>query len=326
VDADNDAGRGTGAGITAPEQLTRPEEPAEPEALLAEELAEPDGLVLQPREVRFDWSGLPLRWIPGQPLASHVINVLHLLLPEGERWFVRSFTEALPLIRDEALREEVLGFIGQEALHAEAHQGVLDHFAESGLDPEPYVRHMEWVFRKILAPRTGLSPARARAQLIERVAIVAAIEHYTAFLGDWILNAPALDRAGANPVMLDLLRWHGAEEVEHRSVAFDLLNHLDPGYPRRIRAMMLAGPVLVWLWARGTRYLVGADPQLGAEARASWRGAGAAARRGMLPSPYAALRSGMRYLRRDYHPSQEGSTRQAVAYLSISPAARAATH
>ncbi len=77
--------------------------------------ADPGQLVLQPRDVRFDWSGLPLTWIPGEPATSHVINVLHLLLPEGERWFVTVFKRALPLIGDEALREDVLGFIGQAA-------------------------------------------------------------------------------------------------------------------------------------------------------------------------------------------------------------------
>ena len=288
--------------------------------------AEPDRLALQPRDVQFDWSGLPLRWIPGEPVASHVINVLHLLLPEGERWFVQTFREALPLIRDEELREDVLGFIGQEAIHAEAHQGVLDYFAARGLDPTPYVRHMEWLFRRILGPRPGLAATMEQRHLVERVAIVAAIEHYTAFLGDWILNAPALDRAGAHPVMLDLLRWHGAEEVEHRSVAYDLLQHLDPGYARRVRAMALAGPVLVYLWVRGAKFLVSRDTELGPEVKASWRIVVADGRRGLLPSPRRALRSGLRYLRRDYHPTQEGSTRQAVAYLGSSPAARAAAH
>nr|WP_083268600.1 metal-dependent hydrolase [Lentzea guizhouensis] len=51
---------------------------------------EPDCLVLQPRDVRFDWSRLPMHWVPGEPVATHMMNVLHLPLPEGERWFVRS--------------------------------------------------------------------------------------------------------------------------------------------------------------------------------------------------------------------------------------------
>jgi uncharacterized protein len=280
------------------------------------------GLVLEPRDVRFDWTGLPARWIPGEPVASHVINVLHLMLPEGERWFAATFARALPLIDDDALREEVIGFIGQEAIHARAHQGVLDYFRDNGLDPAPYVRHMEWLFGRILGDRPGLTGVQRREQLIEHVAVVAAIEHFTAFLGYWILNADALDRAGAHPVMLDLLRWHGAEEVEHRNVAFDLLVHLDPSYARRVRAFALTGPVLLWLWARGARYLVSADPELGQ--KATWRGCLAATRRGMLPTLPSVLRSGARYLRRGYHPSQEASTRQAVAYLGSSPAARAA--
>jgi predicted metal-dependent hydrolase len=281
-------------------------------------------LVLQPRDVRFDWSRVPVRWIPGEPMASHTINVLHLLLPEGERWFVRVFRQALPLIGDARVREDVLGFTGQEAMHAEAHQGVLDHLAEAGIDTGGYVRQMEWLFRRVLGDRDGLDPARHREHLVERVAIIAAIEHFTAFLGDWVLGADALDAAGADPVMLDLLRWHGAEEVEHRAVAYDLLRHLDPGYLRRIRAMALAGPVLYALWIRGARYLVAADPALPG-ARATWRGYLAAARRGLLPRPWPTVRSGLRYLRRGYHPTQEGSTRQAVAYLARSPAARAAT-
>ncbi|MET7641638.1 metal-dependent hydrolase [Streptomyces sp. NPDC005438] len=284
-------------------------------------------LVLEPRDVAFDWERMPMHWVPGEPLTTHVINVLHLLLPEGERWFVRTFQQAVPLITDERLREEVLGFIGQEAMHAEAHQGVLDHFRARGLDPTPYVRHMEWLFGRVLGDRPHLSPAQRQDYLIERVAIIAAIEHFTAFLGDWILNAHDLDRVHADPVMLDLLRWHGAEEVEHRSVAFDLLTHLDPGYARRIRAMGVTVPIFLWLWVRGARFLMAADPELeGPASRPTFRGYLAAARQGLLPEVGKAVRSTARYFRRGYHPTHEGSTRQAIAYLGSSPAARAATH
>ena len=37
--------------------------------------------------------------------------------------------EALPLIQDDQLRLDVHGFIGQEAMHSQAHARVLDHFA-----------------------------------------------------------------------------------------------------------------------------------------------------------------------------------------------------
>jgi hypothetical protein len=285
-----------------------------------------DNLQLQPRDVRFDWSDLPMHWVPDEPQVTHALNVLHILLPEGERWFCRAFTQALPMISDERVRERVLGFIGQEAMHAKLHQEVQDHLRERGLDAGPYVLQVEYLFRRVLNPRQGLTPQQRKEEILESVALIAAIEHVTALLGDWILNSPSLDRAGAHPAMLDLLRWHGAEEVEHRSVAFDLLKHLDPGRARQLRSAVLAGPIVIWLLIRGTRCLLAVDPELRGrpESRASWRTYQRAARRGLLPTAGHIVRSYLRYARAGYHPTQEGSTEQAVAYLAQSPAARAA--
>nr|WP_246062393.1 metal-dependent hydrolase [Haloactinospora alba] len=280
---------------------------------------------LTPRDVRFDWSATDLHWIPGQPFATHVINVLHLLLPEGERWFVAVFKEALPYIRDERLREDVLGFIGQESTHAEAHAGVLDHMDAHGLDPTPYVSQVAWMFRTLLGDR-GLTGQAAESWLMARLALVAGIEHMTAVLGQWVLDAGELDRAGTDPTMLDLLRWHGAEEVEHRSVAFDLYTHVDGRYSRRVVAYGAATAAMAYLWVRGVRFLMANDPALGRRAKPRWRDILRTGRAGLTPSLGHLARALPGYLRPGFHPSQEGSTSQAVAYLAISPAARAAQH
>lgn len=277
-------------------------------------------LVLVAREVEFDWSDLPWHWIPGDPVITHTFNVMHLLLPAGEDWFVRVLQEALPMIRDDRVREDVLGFIGQEAMHSQAHGGVLGHFAAAGVYVAAYTRQVDWAFRILLGGR-DLRGRRAENWLVERIALIAAIEHYTAVLGDWVLDSPALDRAGADPTMLDLLRWHGAEEVEHRAVCFDLLTHLDSSYIRRVRAYLLVTPALFWLWVRGVRFLMAVDPEV--DRRARWRDWAAAARRGLLPSPALLLREIVPYLRRGYHPNQQGSVEPAIRYLATSPAARA---
>ncbi|RNL65078.1 metal-dependent hydrolase [Nocardioides marmoriginsengisoli] len=284
---------------------------------------EPAKVVLQARDVSWDWSGLPLRWIPGEPFASHLINVMHLLLPEGERWFVKVFSEALPLIKDDQLREEVIGFIGQEGMHASAHQGVQDYFSAHDLDTSTYVHEIEHVFGRLLDDR-GLSGRRAEEWLIERLALVAGIEHLTAFLGNWVLNSPALDAAGADARMLDLLRWHGAEEVEHRAVAYDVYMHLDGRYSRRVRTYLVAVGYLGWLWIRGVRALMKADPGLGKKDKPRWRDLFRTKRRGTTPGYWDLISMSWRYLRPGYHPSHEGSTSQAVAYLATSPAALAA--
>ncbi|MFJ9934552.1 metal-dependent hydrolase [Streptomyces virginiae] len=275
---------------------------------------------LRPRNVSFGWEDTPLHWLPGEPFAGHMINVLHLLLPAGERWFVHVYKQALPHIEDERLREDVVGFIGQEAMHAAAHDDVLPHLKRLGLDPTPYTAQVDWLFEKLLGDRT-LPPGRARHWwLMERVAMIAAIEHYTAFLGDWVLGADELDRRGADPTMLDLLRWHGAEEVEHRSVAFDLFMHLDGGYRRRARTWATAFSALVFLWQRGVRFFMENDPHL-VDGKASFGQFLLAGRQGVLPSTGSMLKSIPKYLSRTYHPSQEGSTARAVAYLASSPGA-----
>ena len=287
-------------------------------------MTEPDKLVLRPRDVHFDWSELPMHWIPREPFATHLLNVLHLLLPEGERWFVRAFQQALPLITDDRLAEDVRGFIGQEAVHAEAHQGVLAHLPAKGLDPQPFVDQVSWIFQRVLGERAGETVRVRQEYLIEQLALVAAIEHVTACLGHWILNSPGLDAARSDPTMLDLLRWHGAEEVEHRCVAFDVMRHFDSRYSRRVRAMFIAGPVLAVMWVKGFRFLVAHDPELPAGTTPRWRDYLQAVRRGLVPGPARLLRSLARYFRPSYYPTQEGSTAQAVAYLAKSPAAQAA--
>ena len=277
---------------------------------------------IRARRVRFDWKSTPLHWIPGDPKTTHFVNVLHLLLPAGEKWFVDVYREALPLVTDERLREEVRGFMGQEAVHSRAHAAVLDHLREHGLETGAYTRRIDWFFEELLGagwwPRI-LQRYRLRLQL----ATIAAIEHFTCVLGNWvILDSRALDEVASDPVMLDLLRWHGAEEVEHRAVAFDVHQHLGgrARYPRRVAAMLLVAPCMAGLWIIGVRFLLAQDPTVD-DKRYRWRDYRRAVRQGRAPG-WEIVRAIPRYMRPSHHPSQEGSLQPALDYLSRSPAAR----
>ncbi|MGV9882523.1 metal-dependent hydrolase [Streptomyces sp. NPDC003006] len=282
-----------------------------------------------PRRVSFDWDETPLHWIPDEPTATHVINVLHLLLPAGERWFVKVFKEGLPLVTDPVLLRDVKGFMGQEATHSVQHAHVLDHLAAQRLDTAAFTKYVDLLFERLLGERPPLgAPVPTQEWLRFRLSIVAAIEQFTAVLGNWVLHADGLDRAGADEVMLDLLRWHGAEEVEHRSVAFDMYQHCGgkglPRYARRIAGMTVTAPVMLYLWIWGTAYLIRHDPQLAGRFRYSLAEHNRAVAKGLLPIWREIGTAIPRYLRRSYHPSQEGSLRKAVEYLAQSPAARAA--
>lgn len=284
---------------------------------------------LPARPVKFDWQQTSPVWIPDDPFTSHFINVLHLLLPEGELWFCRVYNKALPLVKSPELREQVRGFIRQEAIHSRSHTGVLDHFYQThGIDTTPYTNKVRWLFTQLLGDHPlGIHsniPWLIHVWLVFRLGVIAAIEHYTCIIGKWILESKGLEQAGADPVMMDLLRWHGAEEVEHRSVAHDLFVSVGGGYVQRLLLMLLVGPVLLALWLLGTRYLLGQQDSPGQRFRLlrEWKRAAAQDR---LPSLAMLLQAASRYLRRDFHPQHEADDRLADEYLAISPAARAAS-
>lgn len=282
---------------------------------------------IKPRRVTFDWTATPLHWVPDDPFTTHVINVLHLLLPAGEKWFCEVFRQALPDIPAGQLRDDVKGFIGQESIHGRAHATVLDRLATDGLDTNAYTTKIDFLFERLLGDHPFGDRHRLRVLrhqwLIARLAIIAAIEHCTCVLGWWaISDSEALDAARADPTMIDLLRWHGAEEVEHRAVAFDLFQQESGSYVRRVMAMIGVLPLIVWLWMVGTGFLMRHDPTVVDGDKPTLRRFVKTSRTGRLPRLGYLFGAIPRYLRPGFHPSQEGSTEVALAYLARSRAAR----
>lgn len=287
---------------------------------------DPGVVALHARNVAFDVSRTPVQWIGKDPFASHIISAINFLLPEGERWFCETFNEALPLIEDEELREAVRGFIGQEAMHAQAHDEVLgDLFRAHGFDTAPMVGVAERVFQQILGPRNLPTAAARHRHLVARLALIGGIENLTALLGDWVLSAP-LEEYDADPAVLDLFRWHGAEEVEHRMVAHDVAEYFGVGYVQRSGSILIAYAGFFLLLARVAHDLVRQDPDLPDHGYARvWFEFVRSGNRGTVPSLGRIAWSAALGLHPRFTPEWLGNTAQAVAYLAKSPAARAAS-
>ncbi|MFN3586070.1 MAG: metal-dependent hydrolase [Moraxellaceae bacterium] len=289
------------------------------------------GHALPQRKVSFDFSNTPLHWLPGDAFTSHFINEIHMILPAGEFWFCRVYKEALPEVTDPQLRDDVKGFIRQEAVHGRAHSEAIKNFLDAhGMETRSYLRGVEWLFGRLLDSKPlgiSLPGPLARLWLRFRLGIIASIEHFTCILGKYVIEQRYFDQG--DPVMVDMLRWHGAEEIEHRSVAFDLYQHLGGGYVARWLMFALVAPILLWFWVAGAAHLMRQDPALAPHRPAIWRPWfwqewSRIAERGHMPSLRWLLAETLRYLRRDYHPVNEASTEMALAYLDRSPAVQAA--
>jgi uncharacterized protein len=286
---------------------------------------DPGPVQIQARKVHFDVSDVPLQWIPGHPVASNFASLLNIVLPPIERWFVAVFNEALPLVNDPRLAEDMRGFIGQEATHADVHDHVLhDLMVARGIDPKPLLDQVDFIFSRTLAPSTSPDPKRRLSHLCDRLWLIAAIEHYTAVLGDFVLNCRWEDY-GADPTIADLFRWHGSEEVEHRNVAHDVAAYFHNSYPDRIRSMLMAVTMVFVFFQRGTWYLMKADPDVDISWWKMQRLRARDSKYGLLPTFRKFFGSNtFMYFRPGFSPEEMGSTAQAVAYLARSPAARAA--
>jgi predicted metal-dependent hydrolase len=286
------------------------------------------------RKVEFDFSQSPLHWIPDDPFTSHFISVIHTILPAGEFFFCRLYNKALPLITNDKLKEDVKGFIRQEATHARAHDaGILEFLNQHQMDTSQVVSLVQWIFSSVLADKPfglALPKSMERRWLVERLGFIAAVEHFTCVLGKYALENQSWDQAKADAVILDILRWHAAEEIEHRSVAFDVYRHVGGQYHMRYPQLLVAMLGIIGLWSWSAVRLMQQDSAFKDKkpallGRYFWRTWQAKAKGNRLPSLLSLVVSGAAYLRRDYDPVLEADTQQALDYLSQSPAAIRAT-
>ncbi len=163
----------------------------------------------------------------GDLISCHVIAALSSVFPDGEDYFVRSVRRFRDRVTDPALKRQVAGFIGQEAVHGREHRVFNDRLAELGYP----TKHYEKLTRIGLRVRERIAPAKAN------LAATAALEHFTATLAELVLtNQEVRVLMGADAVR-DLFVWHALEESEHKAVAFDVYKAVGGGERLRVWTM-----------------------------------------------------------------------------------------
>jgi predicted metal-dependent hydrolase len=255
------------------------------------------------RDPLLDLSSVPRHWLAGSAAATGLANAVNMLFPLGERFFVRSVHAFKDVwAKDPMLAARVKAFSGQEGHHARAHDTWNDCLRAQGYQIDRFLAYY----------RTTMDVLDARMSPEQRLAATAAAEHFTAILAEGALSGDDDLFAGSDPRMAKLLGWHAVEEIEHKSVAFDVLRRVNPSYRLRMTGLAIASYQLGRYWAIGARVLWRQDGLTVRQALRELRQIGG--RNQMLRRVFLG---GIRdYMRRDFHPDQRDNYGLARAWLA----------
>lgn len=247
----------------------------------------------------------------GNPLLSHLLNSLHVVFPEGEKLFIRSVKFFQDEIKDPQLKARVKGFIGQETQHMAQHEKIWDTFESQGVKVKEYDKWyaknayetVEGSIRKIFGEETYKKLA---------LAVTCGLEHYTATLAEVAIDPEINAMQGFDENMKALLMWHAAEEIEHKAVAFDVMQLVDGSPVTKNAGMLLATWALLYYGAIGAVKFVMEDEEIKITDIP-----GMLAEKAPLLGKvvWAMVPKLLQYFRPDFHPDQMNNDYLATEYF-----------
>lgn len=207
---------------------------------------------IPPRNIDFNLPrSTPKYFYGGNATATTFFAMLSGFFPPGERYFMDSVRPFRNQVTDKAQRAAISGFMGQETIHGREHDRLNELLAERGFDMRAPERFVEVGLKalKMLPPSTKL-------------AATTFMEHFTALLAEQLLEDEAF-RSLADPEMIKIWQWHALEELEHKSVAFDVYELVGNRHSERVAAaaasLVVLLPMLSVTWA----WMLARDGKLG---------------------------------------------------------------
>ncbi|HTM85992.1 MAG TPA: metal-dependent hydrolase [Mycobacterium sp.] len=250
------------------------------------------------RRIRFRFEEAPVShyFADDNIVLSHFVAELSGSFPAGEESFVRSVRRVTDQITDPTLKRRAAGFIGQESTHGQEHRRLNAKLIEWGYP-------IAWRDSKSLRDKQLRRERRMSTRV--HLAMTAGAEHYTAVLAERILSSAEVQAIPGTPEVWHLLNWHALEELEHKSVAFDVYRAVGGTEPIRIAVMAFLIATTVPATLLAVAVSLARDPlarrhpvRLAREGRALLRG----------PFFNGLLRDQLRYLKPRFHPDDVDTT------------------
>lgn len=218
----------------------------------------PKDLVINVRKI--DFHLLPFLknnhdWHKDGVVIMHFMNAFQSLFPDGEGLFIDAVRDSMArysskISQDHVLQHDIEMFIKQEGRHSVLHEKWTQALITTGYHKMKSYDKQLYRFRLW---------ARSHLNLMTRLSLSIASEQYTAslaglFAADFpeiILHSP--------PLIQKIFLYHAMEELEHKSVCFDIYQILNGGYLRRMAGMVfITFDILINTFLR-QRYLLRAD-------------------------------------------------------------------
>lgn len=186
---------------------------------------------------------IPRYWLGGDPFKTRFFDAMSILFPEGEKFFIACVRDFREQIADPALAAAVKDFTFQEGQHGMVHTQFNNRLKAQGIAVDAILaeqKRIEFsVFRKYFSRRFTLGQT-------------AACEHLTALMAYGFFAHGVL--RDADPRIRAMYAWHAVEEIEHKSVAFDVYRDVAKGgYFTRIGSLLFVSvtfPLHVFLIMR----------------------------------------------------------------------------
>jgi predicted metal-dependent hydrolase len=168
-------------------------------------------------------AGLDPLVIEGQPEESYITVGLSLLLPYLEPYLIRTMHAAKEQVTDPELARALALFNAQEGQHYRQHIRFNDAIRMKGFEKLKELEvEIDADYKRFTASRS----------LRFNLAYAEGFEAFTMAMARFSFETKMLDRL--TPEAQDLFRWHLVEELEHRTVAFDVYDHVSGGYFYRL--------------------------------------------------------------------------------------------
>ena len=197
---------------------------------------------------------IPPYWYHQNAYLTHFLNSLSFIFPPGEEVFVNSVNQFRDQIRDPQLRRDIKGFVSQEFNHSHLHEVLNQWVARHHEKAIYYQKSLKKIIAKGYQLLRKINPKMTLAS-------TAGYEHLTA-----IMAAQLLKREDVIAKMHGDIKYifilHAIEEIEHKSVAFDVYEKVHGKYLLRVVSYVFATLFLFFMVTMSTIGMLLDDKQI----------------------------------------------------------------